>query len=82
MKLLLTLDTDVLELLQSAARQRGVSLDAAANRALKLGLKAMLRDESGPPPYVTPSTHLGQCSLANVDDISSVLAYAEGEDYP
>jgi hypothetical protein len=81
MRTTLTLDDDVASLLERIRRKRKVTFKAAINEALRRGL----RDMTSPPrlakPYKTRAVGLGRCLVGNLDDISEVLAIAEGENF-
>lgn len=81
MRTTLTIDDDVASLLERIRRKRNVTFKAAVNEALRRGL----RDMTAPPrlakPYQTRTVSLGRCLTDNLDDISEVLAIAEGEDF-
>ena len=80
MRTTLTLDSDVAALLRRLHASCGGSFKALVNEALRQGLRRM----SEPPPdrltrYRTPAVDLGSCLHASLDDVSEVLAVAEGE---
>jgi len=81
MRTTLTIEDDVAKLLESARRARNTSLKVIVNEALRQGL----RDITNPPrrgkPYETRSVTLGRCQLANLDDISEVIAVAESDTF-
>jgi hypothetical protein len=81
MRTTLTLDDDVAVLLERFRKSRGLGLKEAVNDALRLGLKEAMAEKRPRAPYRTPSTSLGGCLLGNLDDISEVLALAEGEQF-
>ena len=80
MRTTLTLDPDVAALLRRTHSTRGGSFKALVNDALRQGLHRMsVPAPERPVHYRTPSTDLGRCLLASVDDVAEVLAVAEGE---
>jgi hypothetical protein len=81
MRTTLILDDDVAALLGRVQETRNLSLDVAVNQALRQWLKQMDEPLAPRKRYDPPSLDLGECYLSNVDDISEVLAFAEGEDY-
>lgn len=77
MRTTLTLDDDVEALLRKALERRGATLKSVVNEALRRGLVS--KDKPAPKPYRTRPVELGQSRIANLDNISEVLAVAEGE---
>jgi hypothetical protein len=81
MRTTLTIDDDVASLLERVRRNRKLTYKAAVNEALRRGL----RDMTAPPrlakPYRTRTLSLGRCLVGSLDDVSEVLAIAEGEDF-
>lgn len=80
MRTTLTLDDDVAIQLERLKAERGLSLKAIVNQALREGLLAL---ETRPPsrPFRTKTVSVGRCLLPNLDCVGEVLALAEGEDY-
>ena len=81
MRTTLTLDDDVASKLEEVRSSRGASLKDVVNEALRLGLGEMDHPTVVRERYRTPSTSLGRCRLPDLDDVSSALAAAEGEDF-
>ncbi len=81
MRTTLTLEDDVAKLLENVRRARNTSLKVVLNEALRLGLRDMSKPPRRGKPYVTRSVSLGRCKLANLDDISEVIAVAEGDTF-
>lgn len=81
MRTTLTLDDDVVALLDQFRQVRGYGLKEALNLALREGLLALQKPEKRRTPYRTPSVSLGRPRLPSLDNISEVLAVAEGEDF-
>jgi hypothetical protein len=82
MRTTLTLDDDVAALLEQLREDRGYRFKEAVNLALREGLLRLrkprqLRGE----PYRTPVVSLGRPRLPSLDNITGVLAVAEGDDY-
>ena len=81
MRTTITLEEDIAASLKRLGKRRGVKFKALVNEALREGLKCMM----GPPKkrgaFRTSSVDLGSCRAANVDDVSEVLAVAEGESF-
>jgi len=61
--------------------ERGESFKAVVNDTLRRGLDALDRPARERPLYRSKPVGLGHCHLPNLDKISDVLAYAEGDDY-
>ena len=80
MRTTLTLDADVAALLRRVRQSRGLSFKAVVNDALRQGLGQMVGAPSGPAVrYRTPVVDLGRCRVVSLDDVTEVLAVAEGE---
>jgi len=79
----LSLDDDVAIELQRLQRKRGDAFKQTVNAVLRAGLSIMAgrRSGSGTPRIRTEPASLGTPRLKNLDNISEVLAFAEGEDY-
>jgi len=75
------MEDDVAKLLESVRKRRNTSLKAVINEALRQGLRDMTKPHRRGKPYVTRSVTLGRCQLANLDDISEVIAIAEGDTF-
>ena len=81
MRTTLTIEDDVAKLLEKVRRARNTSLKVVINQALRQGLRDMTKPPRRRKPYETPSVNLGRCKLANLDDISEVIAVAEGDNF-
>ena len=81
MRTTLTIEDDVAKLLESVRRGRNTSLKVVINEALRQGLRDMTKPPRRGKPYVTRSVSLGRCQFANLDDISEVIAVAEGDTF-
>jgi len=79
MRTTLTLDEDVAKLLEAARKRRKQGLKALVNEALRLGLLQLQRPTPSRGGPFTKVVSLGECRLADVDDIATVLAVGEGE---
>ena len=77
----LTLDPDVAVELRRLQQIRGQSYAGLVNEALRAGLQQLETPMIKAEPYETPSVSAGECLVGNLDDISSLLAIAEGEAY-
>ena len=81
MRTTLTIEDDVAKLLENVRRTRNASLKEIVNQALRQGLKDMTKPPRRGKAYETRSVSLGCCQFANLDDISEVIAVAEGETF-
>ena len=81
MRTTLTIEDDVAKLLENARRIRNTSLKVIVNEALRQGLRDITKPPRRRKPYETRSVTLGRCQLANLDDISEVIAIAEGDTF-
>ena len=82
MRTTLTLDDDVAASLKRLQESRSEAMRETVNTVLRAGLAAL----AGSPrqkrsTFRTPTVSLGKPRLANLDDVASVLAFAEGEDH-
>lgn len=80
MRTTLTLEKDVAIALEPLRKARKASLKAVVNEALRRGLGRM----AGPPaaprePFRTRTLSLGRCLVGNIDNVTEVMAVAEGE---
>ncbi|HEY2739839.1 MAG TPA: hypothetical protein VGK45_15635 [Thermoanaerobaculia bacterium] len=85
MRATITVAGELAERIERLSRQRATSFEDLANAALREGLEHLAR-EGAPPkkPGRLSYTHpvsLGGCLLESLDDISGVLAAAEGEGF-
>lgn len=79
MRTTLTLDDDVAALLERVRERSGGTRKDVVNEALRVGLSSLEGTSSVTPPYRTNSVSVGRTRLPDVDDISEVLAFGEGE---
>lgn len=78
----LTLDDDVAVALERLRRRRREPLKQVVNAVLRAGLSALDARATAPrKPFRTQPMSLGPPRLKNLDNISDVLAFAEGEDF-
>ena len=79
MRTTLTLEPDVAEALERLREQKGLTLKAAVNEALRIGLVQLAR------PKRRKAFHTREVSLgpraSNLDDVAEALALAEGDDF-
>jgi hypothetical protein len=80
MRTTLTLDDDVAVLIETARKQRNVSLKEVVNTALRGGLTAMVQPPKERPQFQTRTLATGK-RLIPIDSIADALAIAEGENY-
>lgn len=83
MRTTLSLDDDVAIELQRLQRKRGEAFRQTVNAVLRAGLATLTgrRREPDRRQVYTEPVSVGTPRLKNLDNISEVLAFAEGEDY-
>ncbi len=82
MRTTITLEDDVVAELNKVRKGRTESFKQTLNAVLRAGLTSMRRRRTrGSTPHATTPVSLGKPRLSNLDDISEVLAFAEGEDH-
>lgn len=81
MRITLTVDKDVAAALERLRKARKVSLKEAVNEALRRGLGQIAAPPSSRRPRRTRTVSLGRCLVGNVDNVSEVLAAAEGASF-
>lgn len=82
MRTTLTLDTDVVSMIETVEKRSNDSRKEVVNQALRRGLLAMLQPEvQTRKAFRTRAKSLGRCALPNLDDVASVLAAIEGENF-
>lgn len=81
MRTTLSLDDDVAAALEKLRKRRKLSLKAAVNEALRQGLAALSAPPGPKARARTRAVSLGRSLVGNVDNISEVLARAEGESF-
>ena len=79
MRTTLTIDDDVAVALERLRRARDASLKELINEALRRGLKDMNGPTKRRARVHTRSVDLGPLQVPSIDNISEVLAIAEGE---
>jgi hypothetical protein len=80
MRTTLTLDADVAEKAKCGAARLGKPFKSVINSALRIGLDEVLKPAAA-RPYRTKSRPLGLRPGLSYDNISELLAQAEGEDH-
>ena len=81
MRTTLTLDDDVAAWIERVRAETDATLKDVVNEALRMGLRALAEPPEPGPAYATPSTSLGGCLLASLDDVADALALAEEEGF-
>jgi hypothetical protein len=81
MRTTLTLDEDVASLLKRVRKAGSLGLKEAINEALRRGLRELDAPEKVRIPYRTGTVSLGRCLTGSIDDVSELLAVAEGESF-
>lgn len=79
MRTTLTLDDDVAAALERLRKARKLSLKRAVNETLRRGLERATAPTPERARVRTRPVSLGRCLVGNVDNVSEVLARAEGE---
>lgn len=79
MRTTLTLEKDVAAALERLRKARKLSLKEAVNDALRRGLGQMAAPPLPRRSLRTKGVSLGRCLVGDVDNVSEVLAAAEGE---
>jgi hypothetical protein len=80
MRTTLTLDQDVVALLERVRNDKKLGFKEAVNEALRQGLVQMVKPPPRKPFRVVPFD-VGPSLVGPLDDIAEVLALGEGEDY-
>ena len=81
MRTTLTLDDDVAASLERLRKTRKTGLKALVNEALREGLRQMQARPARRERFRTQAVDLGRLRIGSLDNISEVLAIAEGERY-
>ena len=82
MRTTLSLDEDVAAALERVRKARKAPLKQVVNDALRRGLEQMASPRpASRKPFRTRPVSLGRCLVGNVDNISEVLAVAEGDTF-
>jgi hypothetical protein len=81
MRTTLTLDDDVAVALDRRRRELNHSLKQEVNDLIRAGLVHVERERPEAPPFRVEPLDIGKPLVDNFDDISAVLAIAEGESY-
>ena len=81
MRTTLTLDDDVAAAIERRRRELQHSLKQEVNDLIRAGLTHVEQEQGETPRFRVEPLNIGECLIDNFDDISAVLAIAEGEDY-
>jgi hypothetical protein len=81
MRTTLTIDDDVAASLERLRKARDSSLKDLINEALRRGIKEMSARAKPREPFRTRVVDLGRSKIGSLDNISEVLAVAEGESF-
>jgi hypothetical protein len=81
MRITITLEDDVATSLKRLAIARRLKFKALLNLVLREGIKSMTGPVKKRQTFQTRSVDLGPCRIANVDNVTEVLAIAEGESF-
>ncbi len=82
MRTTITLDDDVAVLVRRIERTQHKSFKEVVNAALREGLARLDRAPGQRRSrFRTKPMSLGACRIGSIDDVSEVLAVAEGEDF-
>jgi hypothetical protein len=79
MRTTLSIDDDVLDLLNHLRKNCDANLKDLVNEGLRRGLRDMADRQKTLQPLRTRSVSLGGLRIARIDDIGEVLSTAEGE---
>ena len=77
----MSLDDDVVALLQHVQKKRDATLKEVVNEALRQGLARMTQPAVPAAPFRTRPVDLGKCYFPSLDNTWEVLAEAEGESH-
>lgn len=81
MRTTITLDDDVVAMIEGVRKREGVSFKRAVNDLLRKGLVEAQVRQSPREKYSSPVLNAGPCRYPDLDNVAEVLAVAEGEDY-
>ncbi|MGH7553979.1 MAG: DUF2191 domain-containing protein [Longimicrobiales bacterium] len=79
MRTTLTLDDDVVALLNRERARSKRPFRQVVNEALRAGLTRTVQAKRRVEPYRTQAVSLGRCLLPNLDNVEQILAIVEGE---
>jgi len=78
MRTTLTLDPDVVIMLNRVRAESSADFKQIVNDLLRVGLSEALRPKPSHEPYRTPSSDAGQCLIGSIANIEEVLNEVEG----
>jgi hypothetical protein len=81
MRTTLTLDDDVAAAIEHRRRELNHTLKEEVNDLIRAGLAHMDEKRLPTPPFCIKPLSIGKPLVDNFDDVSAVLAMAEGESY-
>ena len=81
MRTTITLEDDVAASLKRLGKARDLKFKALVNLVLREGIKGMTGPARKRKTFQTRSVDLGPCRIANVDNVTEVLAMVEGESF-
>lgn len=78
MRTTLTLDDDVVAMLNRIRANSSSDFKRLVNDLLRVGLKGALKPQPPSKPYRTPSSDAGRCLVGSIANIEEVLNEVEG----
>lgn len=81
MRTTITLDDDVAIMLGKLQKEEQKPFKQVVNEVLRKGLVRNKPEKSQDTRYSTPELYAGPCKYANLDNVTEILAVAEGEEY-
>ena len=81
MRTTITLEDDVAAAIERRRRARDHSLKQEVNELLRVGLDHADEEPTDRPGLQVEPWDAGECLVGSLDDISTVLAIAEGDDH-
>lgn len=82
MRTTLSLDDDVVALLEKVRKAKGMSFKHVVNEALRTGLRQLTARSPRRGKFQTRNVNLGRSLIGDLDDVSEALAAGEGEAFP
>ena len=79
MRMTLTLEPDVVAMLEKLRRERSLGLENLVNEALRAALSGHTERPRPRKRFQTETVSLGRCLVRSLDDVTAALALAEGE---
>jgi hypothetical protein len=81
MRTTLTIDDDIVAMIERLRRSRDTSLKEIINEALRRGIKEMSTPTKRRGTFRTRSVDLGTLQVPSLDNVAEVVAIAEGETF-